>query len=102
MLTNLTLAQNSTSQLVKLYRARWAVEIQFRAWKQSCNLDKVLNRRSNEDHMRALVLAGMIVHQPGMQIARAMGAQVGRWRLSYEKLYDLLAVYMEKPKPSKT
>ena len=100
MLTNLTAAQSPTSQLVKLYRARWAVEIQFRAWKQSCNLDKALNRRSNEDHLTALVLAGMILHQLGMKMAQVIGARVGRWRLSYEKLYDLLAVYMVKAKTS--
>lgn len=98
MLTNLTLAQIATSQLVKLYRARWAIEIQFRAWKQSCNLDKALKRRSNEDHMTALVLAGMILHQLGMKMARVVGEQVGRWRLSYEKLYDLLAIHMVKAK----
>ena len=98
MLTNLTATQSSTSQLVKLYRARWAVEIQFRAWKQSCNLDKALNRRSNEYHLTALVLAGMILHQLGLKIGQLMKSQVGRWRLSYKKLYDLLSVYVVKAK----
>lgn len=96
MLTNLTTKQCTTSQLVKIYRARWAVEIQFRAWKQSCNLSKALNRKSNEHHMTALVLAGMIKHQLGMKVAQLMGDQVGQWRLSFEKLYDLLAIYVVK------
>jgi IS4 transposase len=46
------------SQLSAIYRARWAVEIQFRAWKQVLNLDKALNRKSNEHHLQALVLQG--------------------------------------------
>jgi hypothetical protein len=72
------------------------VEIQFRAWKQALNLDKALNRRSNEHHLQALVLAGMIAHQLGMRIAQRIGNTVGRAKLSYEKLYDLLAVRLMK------
>ena len=98
MLSNLTSEQSSTSQLVKVYRARWAVEIQFRAWKQAGDLGKALNRKSNEHHITALVLAGMISHQLGMKVGKLIGSQVGRWRLSYEKLYDLLAVHLEKIK----
>jgi hypothetical protein len=91
MLTNLGKGQAGADQLVTVYRARWAIEIQFRVWKQSLNLTKALNRKSNEHHMQALVLAAMIAHQLGMRIACRIGAVVGRARLSYEKLYDLLA-----------
>ena len=90
MLTNLSKQQADVSQLAAIYRARWAVEIQFRAWKQA------LNRKSNEHHLQALVLAGMIAHQLGMRIAQRIGNVIGRARLSYEKLYDLLAVRMIK------
>ncbi|TAE79025.1 MAG: IS4 family transposase [Verrucomicrobia bacterium] len=96
MLTNLEKAQAGAAQLVAVYRARWAIEIQFRAWKQSLNLTKALNRKSGEHHMQALVLAAMIAHQLGMRIARRIGAVVGRARLSHEKLYDLLAVQFIK------
>jgi hypothetical protein len=96
MLTNLGKEQAGVSQLAAIYRARWAVEIQFRAWKQALNLGKALNRRSNEHHLQALVLAGMIAHQLGMRIAQKIGNLVGRARLSYEKLYDLLAVRLIK------
>jgi IS4 transposase len=92
MLTNLGKEQASVTQLAAIYRARWAVEIQFRAWKQALNLTKALNRKSNEHHMQCLVLAAMIAHQLGMRIAQRIGSEVGRARLSYEKLYDLLAV----------
>lgn len=94
MLTNLSKEQADVSQLAAIYRARWAVEIQFRAWKQSLNLGKALNRKSNEHHLQALVLAGMIAHQLGMRIAQRIRKMVGRGRLSYEKLYDLLAVQL--------
>jgi hypothetical protein len=96
MLTNLDKQRASVSQLAAIYRARWAVEIQFRAWKQALKLDKALNRKSNEHHIQALVLAGMIAHQLGMKIAQRIGSLVGRARLSYEKLYDLLAVHLIK------
>ena len=96
MLTNLEKPHMSVSQLAEIYRARWAVEIQFRAWKQALNLGKALNRKSNEHHIQALVLAGMIAHQLGMKIAQRIGSIVGRARLSYEKLYDLLAVHLIK------
>lgn len=96
MLTNLNKEQANVSQLAAVYRARWAVEIQFRAWKQSLNLGKALNRKSSEHHMQALVLAGMIAHQLGMRIALRIGNLVGRARMSYEKLYDLLAVRLIK------
>ena len=84
------------AQLATIYRARWAVEIQFRAWKQALNLTKALNRVSNEHHIHALVLAGMIAYQLGMKMAPVFGSRLGRARLSYERLYDLLAVYLVK------
>lgn len=96
MLTNLGKDQADVRQLAAIYRARWAVEIQFRAWKQSLNLGKALNRKSNEHHLQALVLAAMIAHQLGMRIAQRITSIVGRARLSYEKLYDLLAVRLIK------
>ena len=84
------------SQLAAIYRARWAVEIQFRAWKQALNLGKALNRKSNEHHLQARVLAGMIAHQLGMRIAQRIVSTISHERLSYEKLYDLLAVRLIK------
>jgi hypothetical protein len=96
MITNLEQDRVSADQLTAVYRARWAVEIQFRAWKQALNLGKALNRTSNEHHMQALVLAAMIFHQLGMKIAQQIRDQVGRARLSYENLYDQLAAYLVK------
>lgn len=91
MLTNLSKGEATVRQLVEVYAARWAVEIQFRAWKQALNLTKALNRKSNAHHIQGLVLAAMIAHQLGMAIASLLVGQVGRSRLSFEKLYDTLA-----------
>ena len=44
--------------------------------------------------IQALVLAAMIAHQLGMKMARLIGTQVGRARLSYEKLYDDLVDHL--------
>jgi len=96
MLSNLKKEEMTIKQLVEIYRARWAVEIQFRAWKQSLNLEKALNRKSSEHHMQALVIAGMIAHQLGMKIAGVLIGQIGRARLSYERLYDILALFLIK------
>jgi IS4 transposase len=62
MWTNLSEEDADASQIAAIYRARWAVEIQFRAWKQTINRGKDLNRKSNEHHLQALVLAGIIAH----------------------------------------
>lgn len=96
MVTSLSKDQASVEQLTEIYRARWAIEIQFRAWKQSLNLSKALNRKSNEHHLQALVLAAMIAHQLGMKIGAEMLKSIPLEELSFEKLYDLLALHLKK------
>ena len=96
MLTNLSKAQAEVSQLAAIYRARWAVKIQFHAWKQALNPGKALNRKNNEHHLQAPVLAEMIAHQLGMRIAQRIVSTISRERLSYEKLHDLLAARLIK------
>ena len=98
MLTNLKSTEAAVKELAEVYRARWAVEIQFRAWKQSLNLSKALNRKTNTHHIEAIVLTAMIAHQLGMRIATLLEKQIGRARLSLEKLYDVLAGYILKTK----
>jgi hypothetical protein len=84
MLTNLGVEEMSSAQLVSIYKTRRAVEIQFRAWKQALNLDSALNRHSNEHHIMALILAGMIAHQLGMSAARRIEELAGRARVSFK------------------
>ncbi len=96
MLTNLPVELADARKLATIYRARWAVEIQFRAWKQSLNLGEALKRKSGTHHIHAIVLAAMIAHQLGMKMATAMTERIGRAELSYEKLYDILGNQLVK------
>jgi hypothetical protein len=98
MLTNLPAADFAPNLLRVIYRARWGVEIQFRAWKQANNLDKALNRRSGEHHLMAILLAAMINHLVGMRMARVLSEKKAVEELSYEKLYDALALHHQAAK----
>jgi len=93
MITSLETEAYSVDSLVAIYRARWGVEIQFRAWKQSGNMEQTLNRSSKESHMMSLVIAGMIAHLIGMCLGRIFAEEIGFCDLSYEKLYDLLSIH---------
>lgn len=98
MLTNLPVADFAPKLLRSIYRARWGVEIQFRAWKQANNLDKALNRKSGEHHLMAILLAAMINHLVGMRMARVLIERTAVDELSYEKLYDALAIHHQAAK----
>ena len=63
---------------------------------KALDLGKALNRKSNEHHLQARVLAGMITHQLGMRIAQRIVSTISRERLSSEKLYGLLTVRLIK------
>jgi hypothetical protein len=93
MLTNLDGEEFCANQLASIYRVRWGIEIQFRAWKQSTNLEAALNRTTRENHMIVLVLGAMIAHLLGMCIGRIYTSEIGLHRLSFEKLYDVLATH---------
>lgn len=58
--TNLASDTCPPERIFSLYRQRWAIEIQFRAWKQSLSMRKALNRITNEHHLRAMLLAAII------------------------------------------
>ena len=98
MLTNLPVADFAPTLLRTIYRARWGVEIQFRAWKQANHLDKALNRKSGEHHLMAILLAAMINHLVGMRMARVLSRNQPVQELSYEKLYDALAIHHQAAK----
>jgi hypothetical protein len=91
MLTNLSSDEFAAKDLAAIYRIRWGVEIQFRAWKQSTNMGAMLNRKSKENHITVLMLGAMIAHLLGMMIGRIFATKIGMEKLSFEKLYDVLA-----------
>lgn len=98
VLTNLPAADFAPNLLRAIYRARWGVEIQFRAWKQANNLDRALNRKSGEHHLMAIILTAMINHLVGMRMARVLSGRKAVDDLSYEKLYDALAIHHQAAK----
>jgi len=75
---------------------RW--QIQFRARKLVNTLGKALNRRSGEHHLMAVILVAMINHLVGMRMARVLGGKKEVEALSYEKLYDALAIHHQAAK----
>jgi hypothetical protein len=88
LVSNVPATLQSPVELAALYSQRWQIEIIFRAWKQAENLGKALNRTSSPQHLKALVLAGMIALSMsltvGIKLARADPSQ----RYSLEKLFD--------------
>jgi hypothetical protein len=88
LVTNVPKELQSPTELAALYRQRWLIEIIFRAWKQAGNLAKALNRTSSPQHLKALVLAGMIL----MSISLVVGIKLARarpeMRYSMEKIFD--------------
>ena len=60
MVTNVSEEQLDTETLAKLYAVRWQIEITFRAWKQSGELLKALNRKSKPAHLRTLIYAAIL------------------------------------------
>jgi hypothetical protein len=98
MLTNLPAERISVATLAGLYRSRWAVEIQFRAWKQSLHIAAALNRKSNKWHVEALVCGSIIVALMGLKQMAIYARQVGLAVLSPEKIMDWITTDILKRK----
>jgi len=60
MVTNVGKEQLGTQKLTELYAVRWQIEITFRAWKQSGELLKALDRKSNVEHLQTLIYANIL------------------------------------------
>lgn len=98
LVTNITTEESSKTDLMKIYRMRWDIEIQFRAWKQSLKLNHAFNKKTSPHHMYALIMASLI-HLALMMIARAFTqAQLKRGELSIEKLAKSLSQFIMKAK----
>ena len=94
--TNIPREKMSARSVSELYRCRWNIEIIFRAWKQSANLDEALNRTSNEDHFQVLMLAVMIYQVLSLSVmALVRNLSLGT-RISLEKLFDDWSVMIIK------
>lgn len=59
--TSIPKEKMSARDLGKLYAQRWQIEIVFKAWKQSNNLEKSLSNKSNYQHILGIFLAEVLV-----------------------------------------
>lgn len=91
MVTNVPRSMQTVSQLVAIYSQRWLIEMAFRAWKQAGNMAKALNRVSSPNHLKGLVLAGMIAMAIGLKTGLSMARSEPKLRYSLEKIFDYVS-----------
>ncbi|MEL6988453.1 MAG: IS4 family transposase [Bacteroidota bacterium] len=96
LITNIDREELTPIELMKLYRMRWDVEIQFRAWKQSLNLDKALDRSTSPHHIYALIMAAMIHMILMMKYRHIAQGELPPGKLSLEKLAKSLSQFISK------
>lgn len=91
MVTSVKKGKQSLEALCAIYRQRWQIEIIFRAWKQSSQLQSALNRVSSVQHLKGLMLSGILL----MAISLKMGLRLVRLnpdkRISLEKVFTWLS-----------
>ena len=88
MVTNIPREMQSVTELAAIYSQRWQIEIIFRAWKQGGNLSVALDRTSSPQHLKALVLAGMIAMSMSLKFAIPLARREPARRFSLEKIFD--------------
>jgi len=88
--TNVPAEKMDAQAVADLYTCRWNIEIIFRAWKQGMNLSGALNRRSNEHHLQAIVLAAMIYKVLALGVVKLLRAKFERKKgqVSLEKTFS--------------
>lgn len=98
ILTNIESKSLKAVEVFKLYSLRWQIEITFRAWKQSGNLEKALNRKSNKYHLGIIIHAAilwLVLGAKVMTLAQRINPQnkVQKF-ISIEKLFKHLSIYL--------
>jgi hypothetical protein len=98
MVTNVDKGKMDAEDLVKLYSLRWQIEITFRAWKQSGELMKALNRNSKPTHLRTLIYASILWLVISMKTAATLqsGLNKNEQVVSLEKLAMSIIGYIMK------
>ena len=98
MVTNVEKEIQSVDELCEIYRQRWQIEIVFRAWKQSSNLRSALNRVSSEQHLKGLMLAGILLMAMSLQMGMGLIRNHPGRRISLEKVFTYLMKKIRKMK----
>ena len=91
-ITNIKKTELTAQEIAMLYKIRWAIEIEFRALKQSCNFHRAFGKMSNKYHQESLLLAGVIICIMGMRFVRKLNdSGLTKAILSQEKVHDYIA-----------
>lgn len=91
-ITNIKKTELAAQEIAMLYKIRWAIEIEFRALKQSCNFLRAFGKISNKYHQESLLLAGVIICIMSMRFSRKLNVQgLAKAILSQEKVHDYIA-----------
>lgn len=90
MVTNVPETMQTVPQLAAIYSQRWLIEMAFRAWKQAGNMAKALNRVSSPQHLKGLVLAGMIAMAIALKAGLSLARAQPQFRYSLEKVFDYM------------
>lgn len=96
LITNIDRDICDVNLLMKIYRMRWDIEIQFRAWKQSLRMHQALDRDSSPHHIYALIQASMIHLILAMMARKLAQQQLEPGELSVEKLLLSLSQFILK------
>jgi hypothetical protein len=91
LITNIPEEKCGLDELVRLYRQRWEIEIHFRAWKQSLEMHRALNRITSHVHLHALILTAMIFSALAIKIQKWVQKWKPRIEISEEKLFTWLS-----------
>jgi hypothetical protein len=101
MVTSVKEEIQSVEELCEIYRQRWQIEIVFRAWKQSSNLRSALNRVSSVQHLKGLMLAGILVMAMSLRMGLGLVRDHPGMRISLEKVFIYLMKKIRKMKTLK-
>lgn len=79
LVTNISKEEMSSSKLIQLYRVRWQIETNFKAWKQSCELDACFKKKSNKYHLQCLIQASFILLLLTMKVVVLIQSVSKKW-----------------------
>lgn len=95
LVTNVPPTVLSAPKINGLYALRWSIEINFRAFKQSCQLSRGLKHRSGFHHIETMVLAAMLFQLLAIKLHATLSRKAAfQGGLSIEKVSDVLSLHL--------
>lgn len=95
LVTNVPATQLSAAKINGLYALRWSIEINFRAFKQSCQISRGLKHRSGFHHIETMVLAAMLFQLLAIRLHATLSRKPAfQGGLSIEKVGDVLSLHL--------